>query len=104
MGDQSATDFYNEMIAKVVPDMMDNNRIEVGQFISDQLMEPVNKVLNDITLADLIGWGRMPPARRPPNHLANFGKMCNQLSAKTKTKFNDFVSDSSIMWKTKDRQ
>lgn len=89
MGDESASDFYNEMIAKVVPDMMNQSRAEVGRYISDLLMGPANEVLNKITLGDLIGWGRNPPRR---GLLANVGRACKKLTTATKTKINNIDS------------
>lgn len=55
LGGGEAEEFYNEVIEQIVPELLQTNTAEVGRFISDSIMGPVNKVLNTMTLADLIG-------------------------------------------------
>lgn len=55
LGGGEADDFYNNVIEQMVPELLQSNTAEVGRYISDSIMGPVNKVLNTMTLADLIG-------------------------------------------------
>lgn len=48
-------ELYNEMIQQLVPALLHSNKAEVGRYISDSIMGPVNKVLNTMKLSDLIG-------------------------------------------------
>lgn len=55
LGGGVAGEFYNEVIQQMVPELLQQNKAEVGRYISDSIMTPVNQVLNTMTLPDLIG-------------------------------------------------
>lgn len=55
LGGGGAGDFYNQLIEALIPDMLEMNRLEISEFLRDTVMEPVNKILNEMKLSDLIG-------------------------------------------------
>lgn len=55
LGGGEADEIYNDVIEQMVPELLQSYTAEVGRYISDSIMDPVNEVLNTMTLADLIG-------------------------------------------------
>lgn len=55
LGGGESDELYNRLIEELIPELLQSNKAEVGRYISDSIMGPVNKVLNTMTVADLIG-------------------------------------------------
>lgn len=60
MDDQEATDFYNDIIEQLLPWILDENQHDISAALSAVVRPMLNQVVNQLTLADLIGGGRSP--------------------------------------------
>lgn len=55
MGGGPMGDFYNQLLETLIPELLVTYEQEVTDFVRDTIMKPVNKILNTMTLSDLIG-------------------------------------------------
>lgn len=53
-GGGGVSDFYNRVLEEFIPEFINQYNIEIGHIISDIVTPPINAVLNEMTLSDLL--------------------------------------------------
>lgn len=53
-GGGSVSDFYNRIIEEFIPEFVNQHHIEIGQILSDVISPPINAIVNEMTLSDLL--------------------------------------------------